>query len=70
MFLQHFDYFHYHSNHNFHVTSKKMIFIISTFPPVHIPSFIKLPCLSLDPDFSGQMDGQTDRWTYRWRANL
>ena len=30
-----------------------------------IPSFIKLPSLSWDPDFSGQMDGWTDRWTYR-----
>ena len=23
MFLQHFDYFNYHSNHNFHVMAKK-----------------------------------------------
>ena len=60
MFLQHFIYFHYHSNHNFQERAKqKKIGIISTLPRVHIPSFIKLALkvvfqLSQDPDFSGQ----------------
>ena len=40
MFLKHFDYFRYHSNHNFHATAK-MTCIDSTIQPIHIPSFIK-----------------------------
>ena len=65
MFLQHFDYICYYSNHNFHVMANKMMCIISTLPPVHIPSFMKLAWIAIeisqDPDFSRQTDGRTDR---------
>ena len=118
MFLQHFDYFRYHSNHNFHLTTKKndvhnqhiatcshtkfhevssnsfrvisgsicfyiiltisvtiattifilrrkkMTCIISTLPPIHTPSFMKVARIVFellqDPDFIGQTDRQTD----------
>ena len=31
MFLRHFDYFHYHSNHNFHATLKSLFIFGSRF---------------------------------------
>ena len=41
-----------------------MTCIISTLPPVHIPSYIKLACivfeLSWYPDFREQMDGHME----------
>ena len=63
MFLQHFDYFHYYSNHNVHATAKKkkMMCVISTMPPVHILMFHQASLNNWDPDFSRQTDrGQTD----------
>ena len=56
MFSQQFDYFRYHSNHNFHATVKKMMCIISTLPSAILPEWV-FSYLGIQISVDGRTDG-------------